>query len=162
NRSFARLLHNYRDSPSTGWAGGVTYNGVNPSLGLGFRGNAGLFLDNVYIPSSSDVIDVRAGITRYTVGNKLKAEGFDLASLGFARFPRFPHRGLQRRSLFSNFQSERGRVAERWWRGLYREQHLLRPADVYKGEGPSHSQRRLRRPRIPDERHAREQRRRLL
>jgi len=26
---------------------------------------------------------VRAGITRYTVGNKLKAEGFDLASLGF-------------------------------------------------------------------------------
>jgi hypothetical protein len=83
NRSFARLLHNYRDSPSTGWAGGVTYNGVNPSLGLGFRGNAGLFLDHVYIASPSDVIDVRAGITRYTAGNKLKAEGFDLASLGF-------------------------------------------------------------------------------
>jgi hypothetical protein len=83
HRSFARLLHNYRDSPSTGWAGGATFNGVNPSLGLGFRGNVGLYGDHVYIPSSRDIIDVRAGITRYTVGNKLKAEGFDLASLGF-------------------------------------------------------------------------------
>ncbi|MFB3828052.1 MAG: TonB-dependent receptor domain-containing protein [Bryobacteraceae bacterium] len=83
HRTFARLLNNFRDSPSTGWAGGATYNGVNPSLGLGFRGNVGLFLDHVYVPSPTDVIDVRAGITRYTVGNYLKAAGFDLASLGF-------------------------------------------------------------------------------
>jgi hypothetical protein len=83
NHSFARLLYNFRDSPSTGWAGGETYNGVNPSLGLGFRENVGLFVDHVYVPSPSDVIDVRAGITRYVVGNKLKAPGFDVASLGF-------------------------------------------------------------------------------
>ena len=83
NHSFVRLLNNFRDSPSTGWAGGVTNNGVNPSLGLSFTGNKGLFFDHVYVPSPSDVLDVRFGITRYTSGNKLKAEGFDLASLGF-------------------------------------------------------------------------------
>lgn len=82
NRFFARLYHNFRNSPSTGWSGGEV-NGINPTQGLGFRGNQGLTLDHVYLASPTGVFDVRAGITRYFVGNGQMARGFDPASLGF-------------------------------------------------------------------------------
>src|SRR5258708_2981380 len=82
NRFFARLHHNFRNSPSTGWSGG-DINGLNPTQGLGYRGNQGLALDHVFIASASDLIDVSAGITRYFVGSGRMAAGFDPASLGF-------------------------------------------------------------------------------
>lgn len=82
NRFFARLQRNYRNSPSTGWLGG-TINGIDPTQGLGYRGNQGLALDHVYMASPSDLFDVSAGITRYFVGSGRMAEGFDPASLGF-------------------------------------------------------------------------------
>jgi len=82
NRFFARLQRNYRNSPSTGWVGG-DINGLDPTEGLGYRGNQGLALDHVYLASSSDLIEVSAGITRYYVGSGRMDAGFDPASLGF-------------------------------------------------------------------------------
>ena len=82
NRFFARLQRNYRNSPSTGWTGG-DINGLNPTQGLGYRGNQGLALDHVFLASPSDLIDISAGITRYFVGSGRMAAGFDPASLGF-------------------------------------------------------------------------------
>jgi hypothetical protein len=82
NRFFARLQRNYRNSPSTGWLGG-DINGIDPTEGLGYRGNQGLALDHLYLASPSDLIEVGAGITRYFVGSGRMAAGFDPASLGF-------------------------------------------------------------------------------
>ena len=82
NRFFAHLERNFRNSPSTGWAGG-SVDGINPTQGLGYRGNQGLALDHVFIASASDLIEIGAGITRYYVGSHRMAEGFDPASLGF-------------------------------------------------------------------------------
>ncbi|MCU1238121.1 MAG: Outer rane receptor for ferrienterochelin and colicin [Candidatus Solibacter sp.] len=82
NHSFARLQRNFRNSPSTGWEGG-NINGINPTQGLGYRGNQGLALDHVVLISPSDLLDISAGITRYYVGSGRMAEGFDPASLGF-------------------------------------------------------------------------------
>ncbi len=82
NRSFARLQRNFRNSPSTGWEGG-DINGINPTQGLGYRGNQGLALDHVFLASPSDLIDISAGIIRYYVGSGRMAAGFDPASLGF-------------------------------------------------------------------------------
>ncbi|HJZ99700.1 MAG TPA: carboxypeptidase-like regulatory domain-containing protein, partial [Candidatus Solibacter sp.] len=81
NRFFARLHRNFRNSPSTGWDGEI--NGINPTQGLGYRGNAGLGLNHVYAASATDLIAINAGITRYYVGSGRMAEGFDPASLGF-------------------------------------------------------------------------------
>lgn len=83
HRSSARLQRNFRDSPSTGWTGGQI-NGINPTRGLGYRGNQGLSLDHIWVASPSDLIDITAGITRYYVGSGRMAAGFDPASLGFS------------------------------------------------------------------------------
>jgi len=82
NHLSARFNRNFRDSPSIGWSGGLV-NGINPSVGLGYRGNDGFALDHVLIASPTDLINATAGITRYYVGNKQTAPGFDPASLGF-------------------------------------------------------------------------------
>jgi hypothetical protein len=82
NRFFARIQRNYRNSPSTGWEGG-TINRINPTQGLGYRGNQGLALDHVFVATPSDLFDISAGITRYFVGSGRMAEGFDPATLGF-------------------------------------------------------------------------------
>ncbi|MGI8742511.1 MAG: carboxypeptidase regulatory-like domain-containing protein [Bryobacteraceae bacterium] len=82
NRFFAHLQYNFRNSPSTGWSGG-DINGLNPTQGLGFRGNQGLALNHVFVASPSDLIEVSGGITRYFVGSGRLAAGFDPASLGF-------------------------------------------------------------------------------
>jgi hypothetical protein len=82
HRFFARLNRNFRNSPSTGWTGGNT-DGINPTQGLGYRGNQGLGLDHVYMASPSDLFEVSAGVTRYYVGSGRMAAGFDPASLGF-------------------------------------------------------------------------------
>jgi len=81
NRFFARIHRNLRNSPSTGWDGEI--NGINPTEGLGYRGNEGLGLNHVYLASSSDLIAINAGVTRYYVGSGRMAAGFDPASLGF-------------------------------------------------------------------------------
>jgi hypothetical protein len=81
NRFFARIHRNFRNSPSTGWTGEI--NGINPTQGLGYRGNEGIGVNHVYVASSSDLIAVNAGVTRYYVGNGRMAAGFDPASLGF-------------------------------------------------------------------------------
>ena len=94
NRFFARLQRNFRNSPSTGWEGG-DINGLNPTQGLGYRGNQGLALDHVFLASPNDLIDISAGITRYYVGDGRMAAGFDPSSLGFP---------ASTKALFGGFQ----------------------------------------------------------
>lgn len=83
HRFFARYSHNRRKQHTEGFTGVV--NGVDPTTSDSFRINHGVAVDHVYTPSSTVILNMRAGLTRFESSNSRAAERvFDAAALGFS------------------------------------------------------------------------------